>query len=548
MKRLPAIAAWLLLLVPALVLAGLASRLLKHEGERLATAKTDTARYRAEAIVENIDLTVTEVKDGLGRSLQDLDTGRLEEQLISWQRSNPLIRNVFLWAPPDRLVVPRRERPANDEDAEFVERYRALFDGNVAWAAPADAPEPVQALAVYQQSSSRQQVRRQMEVNAPAQGGWPGSEVSDPEWLAWFWQNRIHLLGWVEVPDTGVRYGVEVETMAVLSSILGAFPASASEGEVYALIGGQGEVLHQVGSGEIEEDTPHLPMMPVGRALPHWQVAVYYPGGMPGRADSRAFVLVSKLLIGVFVAAILFGGSLLLWQAHLNLREAQQKTSFVSNVSHELKTPLTTIRMYAELLGEGRIKDVQKKRRYLDVIVAESQRLTRLVNNVLDFSRLEQGKKTYSVERLDLVSELRHVVGMQAVRLQEAGMRLEDRLPAMPVMARTDRDAVEQAVLNLIDNAIKYAADGGEVTVEVDDSPAHAFVRVMDRGPGVPASHRDRIFDQFHRVDQSLTARQAGSGLGLSITRRLLRDVGGDLTYVARDGGGACFEISLPNA
>ena len=376
----------------------------------------------------------------------------------------------------------------------------------------------------------------------------PAPATSEPQWLAWFWQNHLHLLGWVEDQATGMRYGLEVETMALLSSLLGTFPTAASGSAVYALIGGQGEVLHQVGSGEIGDHTPHLALIPVGQALPHWQVGVYYPGGLPGRQDSRGFLLVAKLLIGVFVAAIVFGGSLLLWQAHRNLLEARQKTSFVSNVSHELKTPLTTIRMYAELLGEGRIRDVQKKRKYLDVIVAESQRLTRLVNNVLDFSRLEQGKKTYSLERLDLVTELRHVLATQAVRLQEAGLRLEDHLPAVPVMAHTDRDAVEQAVLNLVDNAIKYAADGGEVTVEVDDGPSAAYIRVMDRGPGVPASHRERIFEQFHRVDQSLTARQPGSGLGLSIARRLLRDVGGELTYTARDGGGACFEITLPSA
>ncbi|MBI5445696.1 MAG: HAMP domain-containing histidine kinase [Deltaproteobacteria bacterium] len=178
--------------------------------------------------------------------------------------------------------------------------------------------------------------------------------------------------------------------------------------------------------------------------------------------------------------------------------------------------------------------------------MAESQRLTRLVNNVLDFSRLEQGRKTYSRETFDLRGAVRAVLDAQAGRLQEAGVRLDVRMPEVPLRVRADRDALEQAVLNLLDNAVKYAGAGGELTVEAGRDGPGCRVRFLDRGPGVPPSHRTRIFEKFHRVDDSLAARQPGSGLGLAIARQLLRDLGGDLAYRPRKGGGASFEITLP--
>lgn len=233
-------------------------------------------------------------------------------------------------------------------------------------------------------------------------------------------------------------------------------------------------------------------------------------------------------------------------QAHRNELDARQKTSFVSNVSHELKTPLTSIRMYAELLSEKRVKDAGKVHDYLGVIVSESQRLTRLVNNVLDFSRLEQGKKKYRLERLDVSHHLRSVLDTQTLRANEAGMSLDVVLPETPVSAKLDRDAFEQAVLNLIDNAIKYADVGKEITVMLETSPASGFrIRILDRGPGVPSAQKELIFDKFHRVDDSLTAAKPGSGLGLTIARRLVRDMGGDLRYEPREGGGSCFIIEF---
>jgi signal transduction histidine kinase len=202
--------------------------------------------------------------------------------------------------------------------------------------------------------------------------------------------------------------------------------------------------------------------------------------------------------------------------------------------------------MYAELLSEARVSDDTKRGRYLGVIVKESERLTRLVNNVLDFSRLEQSRKQYHPVELDLAATVDAVLENQSVRLREAGLELKREYAQEPILVHTDRDALEQVLLNLIDNAVKYASAGGELTVQLETRGRHAHLHILDRGPGIPTRHARRIFDKFHRVDDSLTASQPGSGLGLSIARRLLQDQHGDLRYRPRANGGTCFTVSLP--
>ncbi len=277
--------------------------------------------------------------------------------------------------------------------------------------------------------------------------------------------------------------------------------------------------------------------------LPGWRVTAGHAADYAGSAPSNVFAF-GAALIALLVFFILAAGGLLVRQARRSEQEAVLKTSFVANVSHELKTPLTTIRLYADLLAQGRVRDEAKRTAYLETIGNETQRLARLVGNVLDFSRLEQGKKKYERVEFDLAAELRRLVEVHGPRLAEAGLALSvEAADTLPVA--TDRDAVEQIVLNMLDNACKYAAEGGEVLLAVENTQAGARVTVADRGPGVPVEQRERIFEKFHRVDDRLTAAQGGAGLGLSIARQLARGLGGDLVCHAREGGGAEFVFTL---
>ncbi len=376
-------------------------------------------------------------------------------------------------------------------------------------------------------------------------------------WLPRVIDGRMHLLGWVQPAGLAEVRGAEVELAALISRLGGALPAEVLPGEGYALHDEQGRVLHQVGtmarpskydSSGLEVEKVRVERVPLSAALlPQWSIVAYLTLPPDRAGGGGTWFGISVLLVAVFVVAILAGGSLLLWQARRSEEEAVQKTSFVANVSHEFKTPLTTIRLYSELLEQGRVRDAAQGGEYLRTIGRETQRLARLVNNALDFSRLEQGRKKFARERLELGAELTRLLDTQGPRLTEAGLKLERALPAAPLEVTTDRDALEQIVLNLLDNACKYAGSGGAVTVAVRPRQGGgAEVSVADRGPGVPADHRERIFEKFHRVDDALTAEKTGAGLGLSIARQLARGLGGELRHVPRAGGGAEFILELP--
>jgi signal transduction histidine kinase len=393
-------------------------------------------------------------------------------------------------------------------------------------------------------------------------------------WTPWTAPDGVlHLYGWSLTSPEHPVILVEVNLAAIASRLGGILPVSIEPDEAYALRQHNDTVLHQIGfpradsGGDETQAAAHAAaheskittVVPLASTLPSWSVAGYSLAAPLGanQSASRTFFLLGALLVAATIATILAGGSLLWRQARLSAAESARKTSFVANVSHEFKTPLTTIRLYSELLEQGRIRDDAKRAESLRTISRETQRLARLVNNVLDFSRLEQGRKKFNMTECDLRGEIAKIVERHAPRIAEAGLKLDliNTAAAASCVVKTDLDAVEQIVINLLDNACKYAAGGGEVTVFLGGTgrqPAGLggtgtlSITVADRGPGIPSSHREKIFEKFHRVDDRLTAAQGGAGLGLGIARQLARGLGGDLTYSPREGGGGEFTLTLP--
>ena len=570
MKKRSIILYWLLMLIPAVAICLAAVKLLVHEQERISRLAQASRLERAGAIAETLRITIATVEHELRQALHDIPGNRLEETLLEWEARNPLIRNVFIWDEVAGLKYPWPGLSATAEERRFLDRFDGLFSGRIPWvsddgddaAVRRDGPAMVADASAYQPlpgpgqpekgflsektKSSRQELLDLARSKKPAPAVWD-AEPALPTggWIPWFVENRLYILGWVKTAVDGPVYGVELELMTLLSRLITDFPSEETEGAVYALKDDGGRILHQIGRDRIDRQRAPESIVSLAPELPHWELAVY-PGKEAAALSGRGFLLLSGLLLAIFLAAILFGGGMLTWQANRDYKDARQKTSFVSNVSHELKTPLTSIRMYAELLFTERVTDPDKKRHYLQVIVSETRRLTRLVNNVLDFSRLEQGRKKYHPEALDLTACLQEILASQALPVKEAGLALETVLPDRDVVVLADRDAIDQVMVNLIDNAVKYAASGGELKISLGTKDDLALIQVADKGPGVPADHRERIFDQFHRVDNALTAKQQGTGLGLSIARRISRDLGGDIIFRPGEDGGSRFIVSLP--
>jgi signal transduction histidine kinase len=532
---------WLLLLIPTFVISAFLFQTLRQERTRIVQAAYETAQNRAQTIAETIRLTTRGVEHTIMQALLLLPgDDRLQEMLLGFVRTTDLVNSVFIWSPEAGLLYPVAGEGTLSANEQFIERYRNLFTGRVSWESASDA-----ALQDSQTPSSVTNKSLLGSLTNPPQGKVTVSNRTGG-WIPWFADNKQSILGWVQQGPNGIVYGAQLDLTALLYWLINYFPEAAPEGMEYALLDGRGKVLYQTGTAKIESGLKPDVTVPLAPYLPHWQVATYVLDPPLTARSGQSFFLLSVLLLAIFVTAIILGGSLLTWQTHRNMVSAQQKTSFVSNVSHELKTPLTSIRMFAELLQEDRIKDPTKKAHYLKVIVAESQRLTRLVNNVLDFSRLEQGRKKYHLKEIEISGYLRYILETQRLRVQEAGMVLDTRIPETEFKVHSDEDAIEQVLLNLLDNAIKYAAEGEELTVDLTPRKDQLQVRVMDRGPGVPDKHRSRIFEKFHRVDSSLTSRHPGSGLGLSIARSIMRDINGDILYQPREGGGSCFIVLFP--
>jgi signal transduction histidine kinase len=228
---------------------------------------------------------------------------------------------------------------------------------------------------------------------------------------------------------------------------------------------------------------------------------------------------------------------------------SQMKTEFVSNVSHELRTPLASIRVFGELLRLGRVSDPEKIREWGEYIDSESRRLTQLVDNILDFTRIESDRKRYRFEPADLAGLVEDAVLPFSVRLRQDGFTLSLRgaeAPLPPV--RVDAAAVAHALSNLIDNAVKYSGDGRRIEVTIAREGGFATVSVADEGPGIHPDEHERIFEKFYRVGTGLVHEVRGSGLGLAIVRHVAEAHGGSVQVRSAPGAGSVFTLRLPLA
>ena len=225
---------------------------------------------------------------------------------------------------------------------------------------------------------------------------------------------------------------------------------------------------------------------------------------------------------------------------------SRQKSAFVSAVSHELRTPLTTIRMHAEMLRDGLVSE-DKRARFHEQLVSESVRLSRLVSNVLELSRIEEGRRIFRPRRGDLVAQVRDIVEEQRATVESKGFELGGPAPeSESIDTSFDWEAVDQIVVNLLDNAVKYG--GGEeqcIQVRVEKEGDQAVITVLDRGPGIPPDEHERVFERFHRAERADTAHTPGTGIGLALVRDLARAHGGDATVRDRSGGGAEVRVTL---
>jgi len=263
---------------------------------------------------------------------------------------------------------------------------------------------------------------------------------------------------------------------------------------------------------------------------------------LPGVGDTTFLYAMAALL----VVATLLGLAALYRMVTVVLRYVEQRSNFVAAVTHELKTPLTAIRMYGEMLRDGIVPTAAKRDEYYRHITAESERLTRLVNNVLELARLEKRARPEGLETMALEPLLAEVATLLRPHVEGAGLTLRVEVGADLPPVRCERDALVQVLFNLVDNAVKYASGSAppEVVLSGRRDGGTVRVAVRDHGPGVSARHLRRVFDPFYRVDSELTRRSKGTGIGLALVRSLAERMGARVTAANAPDGGFVVELA----
>jgi signal transduction histidine kinase len=278
-----------------------------------------------------------------------------------------------------------------------------------------------------------------------------------------------------------------------------------------------------------------------------------FPGlvlGMKLRGTTLAalgqhFVHTSFLILGG-LSFLLAGGIFLTYRnVSKEMALARLKSDFVSNVSHELRTPLSLIRLYAETLELGRLTSPDKHQEYYCIIRKESERLTALINNILDFSRIEAGRKEYDFRETDLRELVCNTLESYRYQIEQHGFTFEEKIGDVPAL-RVDREAMARSLVNLVNNALKYSQDRKYIGVNLYRENGSVKLEVIDHGIGIPPHEQHKIFEKFYRVGDPLVHNTKGSGLGLSLVQHIAKAHGGDVAVDSAPGAGSKFTITLP--
>lgn len=277
-----------------------------------------------------------------------------------------------------------------------------------------------------------------------------------------------------------------------------------------------------------------------------WKVALF---DSTGKTIQQLSARERHLYLGLFIGIlfVMLMGIIILSRAVIHESEiSRMKSEFVSNVTHELKTPLSLIRMFGETLDSGIVKEEVKRREFYSIIRKESERLTHLINNVLDYSQIDSGTRAYELGETDLVTVIRQSLEAYKFHIRDLGFEIESTMPEEALMTKIDKDAISQAFLNLLNNAVKYSEERKHIRVEIVRETNTVLISVIDQGIGIAREELKKIFDKFYRVPNNKIKKTRGSGLGLTLTRHIVEAHHGKIEVESEPGRGSRFSIRLP--
>lgn len=570
MRRLLPFLLLLLILVPLALLGIFGMQLVNTKQKQLSQELQQLTTDKLIAVNQDIQSYFSRLAKEL-RAETKLFDALLQENVSTprdYVRNSTHVRQVFLISPKGDTIFPSTRMITSVAEREFLQRTRKLWDEQTIYhlALKTDTDQVLTATpqdpgnfgrdntgrssrefyfnAQQSSTSNIQQSRKILSKEQPQQ-------IAINErwgWLVWFANDEMNHILWWRRSD-GYIAGMELNPYRVLADVIALLPATNRDDKSLLdarirMVDNRNNVLYQWGHYEAKpEETPRASLA-LEHPLGAWRLN--YLSGV-NQTTPQVAMFNTYLVYGLIALLMCVIGFIIYREYNRAAQQARTQVSFVNQVSHELRTPLTNIRMYSEML-EGQIDDDQPRaQKYLGIITSESERLSRLVSNVLSFARSQRKTLQLNPSKLNVAEVIQRCHDAFSPLLASKGVQLRYTANSTYPDVHVDRDALEQILNNLLSNAEKYAASGEWVDIEHEQHDALVTIRVRDYGPGIPSNEHKRIFSEFYRLDNSIAEGASGTGIGLNIARQLAQAHGGNLIIENCPNGesGACFRLTL---
>ncbi|WP_428033236.1 sensor histidine kinase [Amphritea sp.] len=494
------------------------------------------------------------------------------EAMRRFIQQSAAVKQLFVLSPSGERLFPPSDQPLNHQEQEFVALTRNLLRQPERFTMP--AVDPVGGISQEYTGGSNDKLKSarlnssvakkiQYGGDVAAQGLSESAGLNAPEpphgWIAWYAEVGLQQIFWLQDSD-GNTVGFALNSARLLSDLIDLLPSSTVAGVAadvsiapqmdseIRLLNDRGEIAYSWGGGQVAESGQKpLQTVPLSHPLASWHLA-YYTSELPVASTGWLGLIVLLVLLAAGLSTLAY----LLYREHnRELRLAEQRVNFVNQVSHELKTPLTNVRLYTEMLEQELPDDELVAQRYLGVITSEAGRLSRLIENVLSFSRSKREGVSVRYQQGVIDNCIGQVVELFTPVLSARALSIRFTAEAKQ-LCYFDGEALEQILNNLLSNCEKYASEGRFVDIsswqEERSGCLQSYIRVRDYGPGVPVDDADKVFEPFYRGSEKLTEGVSGTGIGLGLARDLARAHQGELRVEPRgsaETSGASFLLTL---
>ncbi len=507
----------IMVIIPIGLLSWMGVTGMKTEKDRTKQQVQYNGKQKLNLVQENISLLFKEIESDLNNTL-NLVSLNIDE-IRNIQRNQSLIQQIFI-EDEDSLIYPSDDYFISLREEAFLTRIKET------------------------DISFNFLLKSKIET---------AKESVNKGWHTWFMGDGINFIYWEKAKFSdkpnkeAIIKGIELNRSALLSGIINSLPVTNEKNASFriSLFDVNGNTIYQWGSFSPPLNLSADSSMSLEYPLSSWHLE-YYLDPASIKYNGNNLILIVSLVTLFFMILTL---SIYLYrESTREIREASQKVSFVNQVSHELKTPLTNIRMYAELLEKKFVSEDKKTKKHLDIIISESGRLGRLINNVLSFAKDQKNGVTFNPVPVVPDKIIEHTLDSFKYSLKTKGIKLSTKLNASNTVL-ADADILEQILSNLISNVEKYAITGKWIKIESSLENEILVLTVSDRGPGIPNNFHKKIFEPFFRVSNKLTDGVSGTGIGLSLVRILSEIHGGKVFLLSNNQSGkkegAIFQVKL---